>query len=116
MECGNHHRFPHNEYSTTIDEVANSNRGKAELNAQFTSRPRPPGSPPTCARSALETADWPPAEAPDLQRERLTFLSGGAGVVLPGGLRIDLARRFPVNGDAPPDSKWRPWLSFGTAF
>lgn len=61
-------------------------------------------------------ADWPPTDAPDLQRERLTFLSAGAGVVLPGGLRIDLARRFPVNGDVPPDSKWRLWLSFGTAF
>ena len=61
-------------------------------------------------------ADWPPTDAPGLQRERLTFLSAGAGVVLPGGLRIDLARRFSVNGDAPPDSKWRPWLSFGTAF
>ena len=61
-------------------------------------------------------ADWPPTDVPDLQRERLTFLSAGTGIVLPGGLRIDSTRRFPVNGDAPPDSKWRPWLSFGTAF
>ena len=35
---------------------------------------------------------------------------------MPGGLRINLARRFPVDDTTPPDSKWHPWLSFGTVF
>lgn len=55
-------------------------------------------------------ADWPAAEG-------LAFLSAGTGVVLPGGVRIDLARRLPVDGaTAALDSNWRASVSFGTAF
>lgn len=46
-----------------------------------------------------------------------TFFSAGVGVFLPGGLRIDLAREFPVSGsDAPVDAEWRPYFSIDTAF
>lgn len=46
-----------------------------------------------------------------------TFFSAGVGIFLPGGLRIDLAREFPVSGsDAPVDAEWRPYFSIDTAF
>ena len=60
--------------------------------------------------------DWLRAWREQPPGDGTSFLSAGAGVFLPGGLRIDLAREFPAAGDAPVDAKWRPYVSIDTAF